>query len=93
MSVTFMTASERAKMQFALPACYFTAREIEELVKSTQRSLREVPERTQTSGTQVHRLEKWGWFLVYRVHTAAEEGAKQLSVFFRQTRATQTWPA
>lgn len=26
MSATFMMASGRAKMQFALPACYFTAR-------------------------------------------------------------------
>lgn len=36
---------------------------------------------------------KRGWLLVYRGHTAAEEGAKQLSVLFRQARATQTWPA
>lgn len=36
---------------------------------------------------------KWGQLLVYRGHTAAEEGAKQLSVLFRQARATQTWLA
>lgn len=59
-SATFMMASERAKMHFALPACHFSARESPELVQSTQRGLREVPERTQTSGSQVHRVEKMG---------------------------------
>jgi len=50
-----MKALERAKMQFALPICYLTAREMQELIWSTQRGLREVPERNQTSGCQVHR--------------------------------------
>lgn len=36
---------------------------------------------------------KWGRFLVYRGHTAAEERAKQLSVLFRQARATRAWLA